>query len=140
MTRSRSFIHRSDQHSNLSRSAIVMLLAVGLCSSTCFGDTLQRDVRLIVAGIGLTGAAVATGIFIAVHHRHTSLTGCVVQSTDTPRVTTGSGKTYELVNAPAELKQDERLSFRGHKVKTASGHAAFWVDHISSDHGTCTMR
>lgn len=134
------FTHRSNERCKFSRSTIVILLVLALCSSTCTGDSLERDAKLIVAGIALTGAAVATGIFVAVHRSHTSLTGCVVDSADTPHVTTSSGKTYELVNVPAQLKHDERLSFRGHRVKTTAGSPAFWVEHISGDHGPCKTR
>ena len=81
------------------------------------------------------GAGIGTGIYL-VHRSHTSLTGCVTQTSDGLGLTTKDGSNYELMNAPSDLKAHRRVSLRGHKVKVSSGHA-FRVDHLSRDHGAC---
>jgi hypothetical protein len=81
------------------------------------------------------GAAVGVGIYL-VHRSHTSLTGCVQQAGNGFSLTTKDGNSYELVNAPSEVKARERFSLRGHKIKATSGRA-FRVDHVSRDYGAC---
>jgi hypothetical protein len=86
-----------------------------------------------------TGVALGTGVGLAiyfVHRSHTSLTGCVEQTEHGLKMTTKDGNSYELVNAPIEVKAQRRLSLRGHKLSTGSGRA-FRVDHLSRDYGAC---
>ena len=89
---------------------------------------------IVGAGVAL-GAGVGTAIYF-VHRSHTSLTGCVEQTQRGFSLTAKDGNAYELVNAPNEVKDHQRLSLRGHKLKTASGRA-FRVDRISRDLGSC---
>ena len=95
-------------------------------------------VGAIVGAVVAVGAIAGGGIYLAVHHSHTSLNGCVSKSNHGLRATTKSGMGYELLNAPAEVKPGERLSCRGRKIKTASG-PAFQVHHVSSHHGACSV-
>lgn len=88
----------------------------------------------------LVGAAVGVGVGIGtavyfVHRSHTSLSGCVTQS-DKGLTISGKNDTYELVDAPGEVKPGRRVSLRGHKSKTGSSHI-FRVDHLSHDYGAC---
>ncbi len=92
------------------------------------------EAAIIGVAVGV-GAAIGVGIYL-VHRGHTSLTGCVQQSDNRFSLTAKDGKSYELVNAPADVKARERVSLRGHKIKGSSG-AAFRVDRVSHDYGTC---
>jgi len=92
----------------------------------------------VAGAVVVLGAIAGGGIYLAVHHSHTSLNGCVNEGNHGLRVTTNSGMSYELLNASAEVRTGERLSFRGHRIKTASG-PAFQVDHISGHHGACSL-
>jgi hypothetical protein len=87
------------------------------------------------AAVGVA-AAVGVGVYL-IHRSHTSLTGCVQQTDHGLSLTAKDGNNYELVNAPNEVKAQERLSLRGHKIKAASGRT-FRVDHVSKDHGACS--
>jgi hypothetical protein len=91
---------------------------------------------IIGAAIGV-GAVVGVGIYL-IHRGHTSLTGCVQQTDDGLSLTAKDGKTYELENAPSEVKAHRRLSLRGHKINATSGHV-FRVDHVSRDYGACPL-
>jgi hypothetical protein len=84
--------------------------------------------------VGL-GVAVGVGIYL-IHRSHTSLTGCVQQSESGLSLTAKNGNIYELKNAPSDVKSHERLSLRGHKMKSRSGRT-FLVDHVSRDYGAC---
>jgi hypothetical protein len=101
-------------------------------SSYCPGCTAA----IAGAAVGI-GAAVGVGIYL-VHRSHTSLTGCVQQTDNGLSLTAKDGNTYELVNAPSEVKARTRLSLRGHKIKATSGRA-FRVDHVSRDYGACSV-
>jgi len=79
------------------------------------------------AAVGV-GAGVGVGIYL-IHRSHTSLTGCVQQTDNGLSLTAKDGNTYELVNAPSEVKARTRLSLRGHKIRATSGRA-FRVDHL----------
>ena len=83
------------------------------------------------------GVAVGVGIYL-IHRSHTSLTGCVQQTGNGFSVTAKDGNSYELVNAPSEVKAHERLSLRGHRIKATSGRA-FRVDRVSRDYGVCSL-
>ena len=89
---------------------------------------------IVGAGVAL-GAGVGTAIYF-VHRSHTSLTGCVEQTQRGFNLTAKDGDAYELVNAPNDIKDHQRLSLRGHKLKRASGRA-FRVDRVSRDLGSC---
>src|SRR5258708_34050770 len=89
---------------------------------------------IIGAAIGV-GAAVGVGIYL-IHRSHTSLTGCVQQTDNGLSLTAKDGNSYELPNAPAEVKARKRLLLRGHKVKEISGRA-FRADHVSRDYAAC---
>ncbi len=89
----------------------------------------------------VVGVAVGVGVGIAVaiyfiHRGHTSLTGCVQQTDNGLSLIAKDGNIYSLVNAPNEVKPRERLSLRGHKIKSPSGRT-FRVDRISRDYGAC---
>jgi hypothetical protein len=89
---------------------------------------------IVGAAVGV-GAGVGVGIYL-IHRSHTSLTGCVQQTDNGLSLTAKDGNTYELVNAPSEVKARTRLSLRGHKIRATSGRA-FRVDHVSRDYGSC---
>jgi hypothetical protein len=90
-----------------------------------------------IVGVGI-GVGVGVGLAIYfVHHDHTSLKGCVQQTDNGLSLTAKDGKVYSLVNAPNEVKPCERLSLRGHKIKSHSGRT-FRVDHVSRDYGACS--
>lgn len=120
-------------------NCVVVFLAVALlplpraeASSYCPGCTA-----------GIAGAAVGVGVIVgvtiyAVHRSHTSLKGCVVQTSNGYSLSAKDGKSYELTNTPSELKAHRRVSLRGHKTKSASGNS-FRVDHFSRDFGECAQ-
>jgi len=114
-------------------SALVLLPSSrSAASSYCPGCAAA----IVGAGVAV-GAAVGVTIYL-VHRGHTSLTGCVQQTNNGFSLTAKDGNSYELMNAPAEVKDHRRVSLRGHKDKTASGRA-FRVDHLSRDYGACTQ-
>jgi len=118
---------------------VLMIPYSSTAQSTPTGNLGARIGSGAVAGaVVAVGAIAGGGIYLAVHHSHTSLNGCVNESNHGLRVTTNSGMSYELLNAPTEVRTGERLSFRGHRIKTASG-PAFQVDHISGHHGACRL-
>ena len=100
------------------------------------GSSIGPDVKgpIIGASIGI-GAAAGVGIYL-VHRKHTSLTGCVGESEHSLHLVTKAGKSFELLNAPGEIKLGERLSLRGHKGRTTSGFT-FRIDRVSHDYGVC---
>jgi hypothetical protein len=90
----------------------------------------------------IVGVAVGVGVGIGVgiyfiHRSHTSLSGCVRQTDQGLSMIAKDGNIYELLNAPSEVKARERLSLRGHKIKSGSGRT-FRVDHVSRDYGLCS--
>ena len=93
------------------------------------------EAAIVGVAIGV-GAGIGVGIYL-IHRGHTSLTGCVQQTGGSLSLIAKDSNIYELVNAPSEVKARERLSLRGHKVKSHSGHA-FRVDHVSRDYGACS--
>lgn len=99
-------------------------------------DSYCPGCKAAVVGVAVgLGAAVGVGIYL-VHRSHTSLTGCVQQTDKGLTLSAKDGNTYELVNAPSDVKARERLSLRGHKINATSGRA-FRVDHVSRDYGAC---
>jgi hypothetical protein len=91
---------------------------------------------------GVIGAAIGVGVGIGagiyfIHRSHTSLSGCVRESGSGLSATAKDGTSYQLVNAPSQVKAGERFSLRGHKITAASGRA-FRVDRVSRDNGTCS--
>jgi hypothetical protein len=115
---------------------LVSVALVLLPSSRSSAESFCPDCVAAVFGaaVGL-GAGIGTGIYL-VHRNHTSLTGCVTQTGDGLSLTTENGSNYELMNAPSDVKAHRRVSLRGHKIKVSLRHA-FWVDHLSRDHGAC---
>ena len=109
---------------------IAMFSRSAAASSYCPGCTAA----IAGAAVGV-GAGIGLAVYY-VHRSHTSLTGCVEQTEHGLRLTAKDGNDYELVNAPSEVKAQRRLSLRGHKMSTSSGHA-FRVDHLSRDYGAC---
>jgi hypothetical protein len=90
-----------------------------------------------IVGVAIgVGVAVGVGIYL-IHRRHTSLAGCVRQGDKRLSLTAKDGKSYELLNAPGEVKAHERLSLRGHKTKGSSG-LGFRLDSVSRNYGTCS--
>lgn len=88
----------------------------------------------------LAGAAVGVGVGIGaaiyfVHRSHTSLTGCVNQ-TDGGLTLSNRHATYELVDAPGEVKNGMRVQLRGHKQASGS-RRVFRVDHVAHELGAC---
>jgi len=88
----------------------------------------------------LVGAVVAVGVgvgadFYFVHRSHTSLTGCISKSEKGLKIST-KDRSYELEDAPSELKPGMRVALRGRKKNAASG-PVFRVDHISRAYGAC---
>jgi hypothetical protein len=57
---------------------------------------------IVGAAVGV-GAGVGVGIYL-IHRSHTSLTGCVQQTDNGLSLTAKDGNTYELVNAPSEVR------------------------------------
>jgi hypothetical protein len=100
-------------------------------SSICGGC----EAAIVGVAIGI-GAGIGVGIYL-IHRGHTSLTGCVQQTGDGLSLIAKDSNIYGLVNAPSEVKARERLSLRGHKIKSHSGRA-FRVDHVSRDYGACS--
>jgi hypothetical protein len=97
----------------------------------------QCEAEIIGAAI-IVGVAVGVGVGIYLIHRgHTSLTGCVQQTDSRLTLTAKNGNNYELLNAPTEVKAGERFSLRGHMMKGSTG-AAFRVNRVSRDYGTCS--
>lgn len=93
------------------------------------------EAAIVGVAVGI-GAAVGVGIYL-IHRSHTSLTGCIQQTDDGLSLIAKDSKTYKLMNAPSEVKGRERLSLRGHKMKSQPGRI-FRVDHISRDYGPCS--
>jgi len=92
-------------------------------------------------GAAIAGAAVGVGGLVgmtiyAVHRSHTSLKGCVQPTGNGFSLIAKDGKSYELMNAPSELRAQRRVSLRGHKASSDSGRS-FRVDHLSRDFGEC---
>ena len=93
--------------------------------------------KAAIVGVGV-GVGVGAGVAIYLIHRgHTSLTGCVQQTDNGLSLTAKDGTIYSLVNAPNEVRARERLSLRGHKIKSGSGRT-FRVDYVSRDYGACS--
>jgi hypothetical protein len=93
--------------------------------------------KAAIVGVGV-GVGIGVGVAIYFIHRgHTSLTGCVQQTDNGLSLSAKDGNTYSLVNAPNEVKARERLSLRGHKIKSSSGRT-FRVDHVFRDYGACS--
>ena len=91
---------------------------------------------------GVIGAAIGVGVGIGagiyfIHRSHTSLSGCVRESKTGLSATAKDGTSYQLVNAPSQVKAGERFSLRGHKITAASGRA-FRVESVSRDYGACS--
>jgi hypothetical protein len=91
---------------------------------------------IVVVAVGV-GVGVGVGISYLVHRRHTSLAGCVQQADNRLSLTAKDGKSYELLDAPSEVKAHERWSLRGHKIKGSSG-PVFRVDRVSRNYGACS--
>jgi hypothetical protein len=91
----------------------------------------------VIGAAIVVGAGIGVGIYF-IHRSHTSLTGCVRETDSLLSLTAKDGNTYELVNAPSEVKARKRLLLRGHKITATSGRA-FRVDHVSRDYGPCSL-
>jgi hypothetical protein len=123
-----------------SRGLICCFLCIGLAvmmsSRSAAAQSYCPGCAAAVIGAGVAvGAGVGFAVYF-VHRSHTSLTGCVEQTEHGLTLTAKNGSNYALINAPSEVKADRRLAVRGHKTRTASGHA-FRVDHLSQDYGPC---
>ena len=94
------------------------------------------EAAIVGAGVAV-GSAIGVTIYL-VHRSHTSLAGCVEQTSNGFSLIGKDGKNYELINAPPEVKAHRRVSLRGHKGKAASG-TSFRVDHLSRDYGECAQ-
>ena len=125
----------------MKRAVVLFLIAIFLLpfSEPAAAENSYCDgcVAAIVGVAVVVGVAIGVGVYLVVHRGHSSLAGCVQQSDNRLSLTANDGKTYELLNAPGEVKAHERLSLRGHKIKRASG-PAFRVDRVSRDYGACS--
>jgi hypothetical protein len=87
-----------------------------------------------------TAVAIGAGVTLAiyfVHRSHTSLSGCVQQASSGFNLVAKDGNIYNLLNPGSDVKANERMSLRGHKIKAASGRT-FRVESIAKDYGACT--
>jgi hypothetical protein len=90
---------------------------------------------IVGVAVGI-GAGIGVGIYF-IHRSHTSLSGCVQQTDHGLSMIAKDGNIYELLNASSEVKARERLSLRGHKIKSSSGRT-FRVDRVSRNYGLCS--
>jgi hypothetical protein len=121
--------------------------SIALCFSTLILLPFSRPAEAANSycdgcAAAIVGVAVGVGVGIGVgiyfiHRSHTSLSGCVQETDHGFTMIAKDGSIYELLNAPSEVKARERLSLRGHKIKSGSGRT-FRVDHISRDFGLCS--
>ena len=79
------------------------------------------EAGVIGAAIGV-GAGIGAGIYF-IHRSHTSLTGCVREAASGLSATAKDGTSYQLMNAPSQVKAGERFSLRGHKITATTGRA-----------------
>ncbi len=82
---------------------------------------------------GIAAGAGAGALFLALHHRHSAVVGCVAQ--DGKTLTAENSKTYQLTGSP--VTAGERVSVVGKKSKDASGVEAFEVSTVKEDFGQC---
>ena len=114
-------------------SVAVVLLPFSRSEASSYCPGCEAGV--IGAAIGV-GAGIGAGIYF-IHRSHTSLSGCVRETESGLSATSKDGTSYQLVNAPSQVKAGERFSLRGHKITAASGRA-FRVDSVSRDYGACS--
>lgn len=82
---------------------------------------------------GIAAGAGAGVLFLALHHRHAAVVGCV--ATDGKTLTAENSKTYQLTGSP--VTAGERVSVVGKKSKDASGVEALEVSEVKKDLGQC---
>jgi len=98
-------------------------------SSICSGCAAALVGAVVGVGVGL-----GTAIYF-VHRSHTSLTGCVSQSEKGLTLSTRDAS-YQLLDAPTQVKPGNRFALRGHKSKQSSLRT-FRIDHVAHDYGAC---
>jgi hypothetical protein len=82
---------------------------------------------------GIAAGAGAGVLFLALHHRHSAVVGCVAP--DGKTLTAENSKTYQLTGSP--VTGGERVSVVGKKSKDASGVEALEVSTVKEDFGQC---
>ena len=82
---------------------------------------------------GVAAGAGAGALFLALHHRHSTVVGCVAQ--DGKTLTAENSKTYQLKGSP--VMGGERVSVVGKRSKDASGLEALEVSAVKEDFGQC---
>jgi hypothetical protein len=82
---------------------------------------------------GIAAGAGAGALFLALHHRHSTVVGCVAP--DGKTLTAENSKTYQLTGSP--VIAGERVSVAGKKSKDASGLEALEVSAVKEDFGQC---
>lgn len=82
---------------------------------------------------GIAAGAGAGVLFLALHHRHSNVAGCVAE--DGKTLTAENSKTYQLTGSP--VVGGERVLVVGKKSKDASGMEALEVSSVKEDYGQC---
>jgi len=117
------------------RAARYLVLGLFVLTSAR-ASSLDTDVKLLVAGIALGGAAVGVGITYLVLHERRLVVGCIAESGGKKTLTTSDQKVYSLPDTGPPLPIGERAKLKGHKSGSRSA-PSFLVEKVVKDYGRC---
>lgn len=121
------------------RLAVICVLCLALATEAK-ADSLKTTADLIVVAIvAVTAAVVVVTVLVIKQARGRTITGCVNSGDSGMLVTNERDKhLYVLAGNTAGVKQGERMTLTGKKIKSNSGTTLVWeTKEISKDFGAC---
>ena len=119
---------------------IVLLAAFSFSASAQTGEGPiggPSGAQVAGAAVGV-GAVIGIVLYLSLHRP--SITGCIRSTDNAYTIADQNGQlSYNLVNAPTELKAGERVKLQGKKKKDKSGNLTFRVNKIRHDYGPCAQ-
>lgn len=125
---------------SLSRVALTAVL-VAAVAKPVRAASWDTDAKLIVTGIVVVSAGLATAVtLIVIHHKNNeaAITGCVIRGTTGVSITDEkNNRVYALSGDSSMIKPGERMTLEGKKSRQSHGTFLFQADKIVRDFGPC---
>jgi len=121
------------------RLAVICVLCLTLATEARADSLKTTGDLIIVAIVAVSAAVVVVTLLVITHAKSQTITGCVNSGDSGMLVTSEKDKhVYVLSGNTAGVKQGERVTLAGKKIKSNSGTTLVWeTKGISKDFGAC---
>ena len=121
-------------------TSLTLCAALLLIPRPAKADSINNALIAFTAGIAAAGAAIGIGVYYALHHRNTSMTGCVALNADRLALRReGDQQIYMLVGDIGDIKAGNRIHVSGKKKIDDAGKPSFLVERVVKDYGPCKV-